>query len=335
MRYQTKLNKKQAIGLVVIVILAGMALAAALTCTPTPTAGAWESTIDSGDETPGPTGTPVVGPTPTASSAFDVALGDTWTRPTDGMEMVFVPGGEFLMGSTDEEVERAWETCKQSDPDCGREWFEDEQPAHTVALDGFWLDRTEVTNEQYRVCVEAGVCEPSEYEDESDLNDENQPVVGVNWYDAENYCQWAGARLPTEAEWKYAARGPKGRLYPWGDTFDGTRCNYCDRNCPSDWADELVDDGYMYPAPVGSYPDGASWCGALDMAGNVLEWVADWYGEFPSGKQVNPTGPPSGDYRVMCGGSWYFSPRFARCASRGWVDAYFRGDGGFRCARSS
>jgi formylglycine-generating enzyme required for sulfatase activity len=333
-----KLNKKQASGLVVIVILAGMALAATPTSTPTPRAGGWGSTIDSGDETPGPAGTPVVGAAPTASSALGVSLVYTWTRPTDGMELGYVPGGEFQMGSTQAEIDQALQTCNQIVGDCSRDMFEGEQPAHTVALDGFWLDRTEVTNEQYRMCVEAGVCDPSEWEDKSEFNDENQPVVGVDWYDAENYCLWAGARLPTEAEWEYGARGPEGRLYPWGDTFDGTRCNYCDRNCSYEGADQSVDDGYKYPSPVGSYADGASWCGALDMAGNVWEWVVDGYDEYPSGKVVNPSllWLLTGDYRVLRGGSWDYSSYDLRSATRLYMspDCWF-GHIGFRCAISS
>lgn len=287
-----KLNKKQASAFLTIVIPAGMTLAAA------------------------PTSTPVAG--------------DTWTRPTDGMEMVYVPGGEFQMGSTDEQVDQAWETCKrESGPGCKREEFEHEHPLHTVALHGFWLDRTEVTNAQYRLCVNTGVCHPSGYEDDSEFNADNHPVVGVDWYDATDYCQWAGARLPTEAEWEYAARGSEGRVRPWGDTFDETRCNY------SDWAHD-EDDGYRWTAPVGSYPNGVSWCGALDLAGNVYEWVADWYGDYPSGKQVNPTGPSSGELRVLRGGSFADSSGIVRSADRYYAAPNDWGIGvfGFRCARS-
>jgi formylglycine-generating enzyme required for sulfatase activity len=263
-------------------------------------------------------------------------LGDVWVRPADGMEMVHLPEGQFQMGSTDAEVEQAFQTCRKEYPDCEREWFEREQPVHEVALDGFWLDRTEVTNEQYRLCVDAGVCDPSGAADESDSNGASQPTVSVFWNDAQIYCQWAGARLPTEAEWEYAARGPEGRVYPWGSEFDGARCNYCDRMCSLDWEDESANDGYEYTAPVGSYPDGASWIGALDMAGNVWEWVSDWYGDYSSGKQVNPTGPASGDYRVMRGGSWFNASYIVRGAYRGGHNLGFWHDVvGFRCARNS
>jgi serine/threonine-protein kinase len=208
----------------------------------------------------------------------------TQTRPADGMAMVYVPEGEFRMGSTKGDS--------------------DEEPVHTVALDGFWIDRTEVTNAQYQKCVTAGRCDPSDYVSDSGFNGANQPVVGVSWHDAVAYCEWAGGRLPTEAEWEYAARGPEGLTYPWGNRFDGARLNFCDRSCSSSWMVWKANDGYEYTAPVGSYPDGASWIGALDLSGNVWEWVADWYGTYPSGRQVNPTGPQSGDYRVLRGGSW-------------------------------
>lgn len=164
----------------------------------------------------------------------------------------------------------------------------------------------------------------------------DHPVVGVNWYNAVAYCQWAGARLPTKAEWEYAARGPEGRVFPWGDTFDGTRLNFCDANCEYDWNTAEYDDGYRYTAPVGTCADGVSWCGALDMAGNVWEWVADWYGPYPSGGQVNPTGPSSGESRVLRGGSFGFGPYYTRGADRPISNPVFaRPTEGFRCARDS
>lgn len=233
-----------------------------------------------------------------------MALGDTWTRPADGMVMVFVPSGEFQMGSEDGDS--------------------DERPVHTVALDAFWLDCTEVTNAQYRQCVAAGACEKSMYADDATYNGDSQPVVGVDWNDANGYCQWAGKRLPTEAEWEYAARGPEGSVYPWGNTFDAKKLNA-----------EGAADGYTNTAPVGSFPDGASWCGVLDLAGNVWEWTADWYGDYPSGPQTNPTGPGSGSSRVLRGGSWADSSLAVRGAYRSWgiPDNWF-GSLGFRCARN-
>jgi len=275
-------------------------------------------------------------PPPRASTS---SLGDTWPRPADGMVMVYVPTGEFQMGSDDAKVDVALQMCNTHYGNCEREWFEVEQPVHTVALDGFWIDQTEVTNAQYQRCVEAGACDQplrsgsdtrNTYYGDSDYND--YPVVYINWHQADAYCKWAGARLPTEAEWEYAARGPEGRRYPWGDEFDGTRLNLCDANCKYDWADEVFDDGYGDTALVGSYPGGASWCGALDMSGNAWEWMADWYENYPSERQVNPTGPSSGSLRVLRGDSADGTRSVARSTARhgdrpGNSYKYF----GFRC----
>jgi formylglycine-generating enzyme required for sulfatase activity len=205
------------------------------------------------------------------------------------MTMRYVPGGTFRMG-------RGWRP---------------ETRAHAVVLDGFWVDVSEVTNAQYRQCVTAGACaapmtcswgEPT-YEDPVKAN---HPVVCVAWQAASAYCRWAGGRLPTEAEWEYVARGPDALVYPWGNPFDGTRLNSCDVNCPhQDHRITEYDDGYARTAPVGSYPDGASWCGALDMAGNAWEWVADWHGRYPLLRQRNPTGPQRGSERLIRGGSWF------------------------------
>ena len=224
------------------------------------------------------------------------------------------------MGSNDQDVNYALELCNEDIGECEREWFGNEQPAHTVALESFWIDQTEVTNAQYRKCVEAEVCEAAGCWDYSLYNASNQPVVCVSWYQAQAYSEWVGGRLPTEAEWEYAACGPEERIYPWGNEFGEARLNHCDAKCESDGADRAFDDGYAYTAPVGSYPDGASWCGALDMAGNVEEWVSDWYGDYHSGRQVNPTGPSSGYWRVTRSSDWINNWRFARCACRGSVE---------------
>ena len=256
---------------------------------------------------PSPTWPPDV-PPPNAS------LLDTWTRPADEMVMVYVPGGTFQMGST--------------------EGDDDEQPVHEVKLDGFWIDQTEVTNAQYERCVVEGDCEASFYADDADYNGVNYPVVGVSWHDAVAYCEWASDRLPTEAEWEYAARGEHGNIYPWGDEFDGSLVNFCDTNCERNWADEDFDDGYIQTASVGSFPDGASWCDVLDMAGNVWEWVADWYDSeyYERSPAENPTGPETGEYRVVRGGSWINYNRSVRSAFRSWyLPSNSIYNNGFRC----
>jgi len=315
-----------ALVLLLVATAGGSALWRALK--PTPTATATSQVVVSLTRTP--TRTPLAIATATTAATVPAiattmpieptqansSLGDTWTRPADGMVMVYVPAGEFQMGSEDGD--------------------NDEKPVHTVALDGFWLDRTEVTNAQYSQCVTADKCDPSGYAGDSRFNGMDYPVMGVSWHDAVAYCEWAGSRLPTEAEWEYAARGPEELRYPWGNTFDGTRLNFCDKNCTYDWADKSVNDGYELTAPVGSYPTGASWVGALDLAGNVWEWVADWYGGYLSGRQVNPTGPQSGDYRVLRGGSWSNIEDNTRGANRSRnTPTNADNNDGFRCGVSA
>jgi formylglycine-generating enzyme required for sulfatase activity len=180
-----------------------------------------------------------------------------------------------------------------------------------------------------------GVCSESSCDDTEDLVENDQPIVCVTWDQAASYCGWVEARLPTEAEWEYAARGPGGGRYPWGDEIDGLRLNYCDVNCELDKRNDAVDDGFARSAPVGSYPDGASWIRALDMADNVWEWTADWYGPYLSERQSDPTGPDTGDRRIARGGSWHTGADHARSALR----TYSQPDRsinhvGFRCAAS-
>ena len=249
-----------------------------------------------------PTRTPTATPTPDPALPPPFAgLGDTWERPGDGMVMVYVPAGSFLMGS--------------AGGDTGA--YSDEFPQHRVTLDAFWLDQTEVTNGRYDRCMADGGCSANN-DYGSDFNGESQPVVGVSWEDAADYCAWAGGQLATEAQWEYAARGPESLKYPWGNSFDGVLLNFCDTNCTNDWRDAAHDDGYRQTAPVGSYPAGASWVGALDMAGNVYEWVADWYDAdyYDSSPAANPAGPAVGETKVLRGGHWYGLARYVRGAYR-------------------
>ncbi len=220
----------------------------------------------------------------------------------DGQRLVWVPGGSFMMGSEDG-------------------WFE-EQPVHQVTLTGFWIGKCEVTNAQYRTFCDAT---GRDFPEASSQGDEH-PVVEVSWYDAQAYCEHYGYTLPTEAQWDYAAAGPDARRYPWGDVWDAERCcNWYNRGS----------GGNTFT--VGSFPTGASWCGALDMAGNVYEWCADWYSAtyYAVSPELNPPGPENSDCRVLRGGSWAgVSDDLFRCAFRyNRTPVYRRDDYGFRCAR--
>jgi formylglycine-generating enzyme required for sulfatase activity len=230
--------------------------------------------------------------------------GDSWLRTADGAAMVYVPAGEFTMGSSDAD----------------RDARDEEKPAHAVDLDAFWIDKTEVTNAQYQKCVEAGACQEPACWENGDLNGADQPVVCVTWDDAQAYAAWAGGRLPTEAEWEKAARGTDERLYPWGE--EAAECEKANfKGC----AGRTV--------TVGSYPDGASPYGALDMAGNAWEWVADRYDEgyYHDSPARNPQGPDSGERRVLRGGSFDMSESRLRNAFRiGNKPAYSNWDLGLR-----
>jgi formylglycine-generating enzyme required for sulfatase activity len=285
---------------------------------------------------PSATATPLPPPAP--------ALGATQTRRADQMTLVYVPAGQFQMGSDLDEGHYARQLCKQTSGAlaisvCQPSVFANEQPAHTVTLHDFWIDRTEVTNAMYQRCEAAGACappeKPSSYTRPSYYGNSAYaayPVIWVNWQQAADYCQWAGGRLPTEAEWEYAARGPHSWVFPWGNEFDGARLNYCDASCATGLLDETVDDGYPETAPVGAFPKGVSWCGALDMAGNVREWVADWFAPYTAQPQVDPAGPRSGKSRIPRGGSWLDRPDDVRSANRGEnAPDYTRHKVGFRC----
>ena len=288
------------------------------------------------EESAEPEPTVIISPTavPTETTLPMSVSGDTQTRSSDGMVMVYVPAGEFVIGSSEEEVDFALQQCKAYGTNCQRRYFSVEMPMHSVVLDSFWIDRTEVTFGQYQQCLSAGACDASGCQEELPGGSGNYPVVCVTWDQAAAYCEWAGARLPTEAEWEYAARGPERRRYPWGDELEGSYLNYCDTNCTLSKRDDEFDDGYAEAAPVGSYPQGASWTGALDMAGNVWEMVADWNGEYSPEKQVNPAGPPTGGRKVARGGSWHASPDHVRSALRTHMgpDDYVD-HAGFRCVQ--
>jgi formylglycine-generating enzyme required for sulfatase activity len=289
-----------------------------------------------------------------ATATIEAILASGGRVDEQGKVMVYVPAGEFQMG--DEEFAK---------------------PVHTVILDAFWIDRTEVTNAQYQECVDAGVCDPPEHHvfifeitpdlageldqniipdnlrekfeehnrtltpharmkaqksasnfiivdfnreyiikretwlrepmigvyvlvEEDCINSPNYSVVGVDWYDANTYCEWADKQLPTEAQWEYAARGPESFIYPWGNEWREKAASCQD----GEMRRHTCNDGYEHIAPVGSLPEGASWVGALDMSGNVEEWVFDWLDDYSPETQINPTGPVTGTVKITRGGSY-------------------------------
>lgn len=247
---------------------------------------------------------------------------ETLTTDKDAAVMVFVPAGEFLMGTSDADIEQ----YKVLFPLRNISRFDNERPQRTVFVDAFYIDRTEVTNRQYkRFLAETGY-EPKHYLDYLPYNALGLPAAVLEWEDAVAYAEWAGKRLPTEAEWEKAARGTDGRFWPWGNEWDATKLSGNDGTG--------LKDGYKQTAPVAQFPQGASPWGALDMAGNLWEWVSDWYDadyyrKNPS--NVNPQGPETGDGHVLKGGGWAENLDFTRCASRlgGNPGSLLRG---FRCA---
>lgn len=209
------------------------------------------------------------------------------------VEQVYVPAGSLMMGSEDGNINA--------------------RPVHEVTLDAFWIGRTEVTNAQYEACVSTGVCRPPSDDSSYTRNSyygnpeyADYPVIHISWEDARTFSEWAGGQLPTEAQWEYAARGPESFKYPWGDTSSSCYLLNFKGNCVGD------------TSKTGSYLAGASWVDALDMAGNVWEWVNDWYDSdyYDRSPAINPPGPASGDYRVLRGGSWSSDDQLTHAAFR-------------------
>lgn len=282
---------------------------AATTPTLTPT--------DAATSTPVPTETPAL-----AAGSFKIS-------DTDGMKMMYVPAGSFIMG--------------------GNDGGSQNEPAHEVVLSPYWIDQTEVSNKMYALCVTAGSCSPPAAVRSTNLreyygnpNHADYPVIFVSWFQAQEYCKWVGRQLPTEAQWEKAARGEDGLLYPWGDIFDDGRGNF-----------RPLETGFDV---VGSYPGGKSQYGALNMSGNVYEWVSDWFDQdyYQSEEYwINPLGPVDGDYRVIKGGLFRQTnekqsgrPNWLNSITKGYIDItinffpgfrmYLKPDGashlvGFRC----
>ena len=244
------------------------------------------------------TQTPTKKPTSTNTSKPTESPLKIYVNPKDSAELVYIPEGEFIMGA---------------DTDSPYFWGA-EAPEHYVYLDDYWIYRTEVTNAMYATCVADKAC-PAVQQVRSRTRGEyfgvarfdDYPVIYVTWTHAQAYCVWAGGKLPTEAQWEKAARGTDGRMFPWGnDPLTENRANFCDKQCTGSERDPSQNDGYADTAPIGSFPDGASQYGVLDMAGNVWEWCLDNFlpGYYSSSPYENPLGPTSSKYRVVRGGGF-------------------------------
>jgi formylglycine-generating enzyme required for sulfatase activity len=260
--------------------------------------------------------TPTFTPAPTYT-ATPAAL-QPFITDAYGVPMALVPAGSFLMGGDpDVGYQACLELYTNNTSDCARRMFEDADTVHTVTLNSYYIDLYEVTNQRYAECVAAGACSPPERTISKTHSDYygspsygNFPVLYTTWSQAQSYCAWRGGRLPTEAEWERAARGDDGRIYPWGNSFNGSLLNFCDANCPSlddtiDWFNPLYNDGYADTSPVGAYSNNNHPFNLYDLGGNVWEWVSDWYARdyYDVSPADNPTGPSTGDYRVVRGGS--------------------------------
>ncbi len=260
-----------------------------------------------------PSTLPSPAPVAPGSSAGDTRI------DAAGVTQVWVPAGSFPMGTTSDQ---AAAVLAADPPAWVRNELSSEQPEHQVTLSrGYWIDRDEVTNAAYDAFVAAGGYTTRAWWSDAgwawlqaqatalpaacDAAAPDEPRACVTWFEAEAFAAWRGGRLPTEAEWEYAARGPDGHIYPWGDRWDPSHANVVDATAA---------------VKVGSYRDGVSWVGATDLAGNVMEWVADWLAPYDAAPATDPTGPTSGAIKVEKGGWWGSNEWVARSAYRHFED---------------
>lgn len=245
-------------------------------------------------------------------------------NPKDGAEMVWVPAGDFIMGSGGKEQEAEFRKCRAALGDyADRKLFADEKPVHPVKhTEGFWMYRHEVTNGMFR---KFKASHNGKQREGVDLNGDTQPAVNLSWEDAADYCAWASVSLPSEAQWEYACRAGAESKYWWGDdeAEAGQYANVADNKAKTKWTEWYVfdtDDGFVGPAPVCSLKPN-SW-GLFDMIGNAAEWCDDWYKAdyYANSPEEDPTGPDDGGeegFRVVRGGSWYTPVYDCRCSARG------------------
>jgi formylglycine-generating enzyme required for sulfatase activity len=328
------------------------------------TSAAVATTVVPAAATTTPTTLPTIAPSATATETPTPAPTDTPTpTPLPGLieqeeaMLLLVPAGPFEMGV---DAAALLAECTLFRDGCQESWFSASAPPHTLTLEAYYMDATEVTNRAYvtflnsfagqePTCLEQSCFNPASslissgsetaYQVAEETAD--YPVTGVSWYGAAAYCAWRGGRLPTEAEWEKAASwNPETEsksLYPWGDSFDGSIVNSCDADCQQPQANTDFNDGFAEEAPVASFDDGRSPNGLYDMGGNVWEWVADWFdaAHYSGPNANNLSGPAEGQDKVVRGGSWFDTGNFAATAIRfpsppANTDASI----GFRCAVS-
>lgn len=287
---------------------------------------------------------------PQSTNSIDIAIKGIGTnsewRPYiqqdvfNGVMMVLVPTGSTILGSTVEEAVDAKQECdevNQEKYNCPNEWFSGENLAYVTFSNPFWIDKTEVTREMYAQCVEDSGCQPPTSSDFIAVNftlEPYHPITGISWEEAVTYCEWRGTYLPSAAEWEYAARGPDRSIYPWGNTVVGNEANHCEKSCWNydgpqyRWRNEQHDDNFAVLAPIGIYPHGASWVGALDLAGNASEWTSTLVEVLDPDNNIE-------EHYIIKGGAFHNTQTALRSASTGTDKSYSSSIGrGFRCARN-